>query len=97
MMERHIVETKKGAALGFKFKMNKLPFMMVVADKGYMVANYFDQKVLEKVNDSAVLFTNVKSFPEMLRAKPAYVSKKAQKLGIKKTMTGKQVLDEFID
>jgi uncharacterized protein YunC (DUF1805 family) len=43
-----------------------------------------------------VLVAGVKSFRDMMRARPSYVSKAARRLGAKPSMKCSQILDLFI-
>lgn len=96
MVETELIETKKGAALGIKINLPNTSFLIIRAEKGYLVCGYFDSKTIEKFKDCAVIISPAKSFSQMLKSKIKYVSKNARKLGINKKMTGRQALDKMI-
>lgn len=96
MIDNEIIETKHGAALGTKIKLWNAPLLIMRAMKGYIVCGYFSKETVEKMKDCAVIVTGVKSFNEMLDAKPSYISRAAKRLGIRKTMTCAQALDKMV-
>jgi len=96
IVETELIETKRGAAFGMKVKLGDLPLFIIKGEKGYLVCGYFDRKIIEKAKDSCAIIPGVKSFPEMLRKRVDYVSKKAQRLGVKRGMTGIRALDRMV-
>jgi uncharacterized protein YunC (DUF1805 family) len=76
--------------------LQKAPLLIIRAERGYIGCGYFDRKMLEKAGDCAVLVAGVKSFRDMMRARPSYVSKAARRLGAKPSMKCSQILDLFI-
>lgn len=95
-METEIVETRKGAALGIKISLGKSPLLIVKAEKGYLCCGYFNKKTIEKLDDCAAVISEVKSFPEMLKKRVEYATRKARELGVKKGMLGEKALDKLI-
>jgi uncharacterized protein YunC (DUF1805 family) len=96
IVETELIETKRGAAFGVKVKLGEVPLLIIKGEKGYLVCGYFDSKTVEKVKDSCAIVPGVKSFDEMMRKRVEFVSKKAQKLGVKKGMPGFRALDKLI-
>ena len=95
-METDIIEVKNGAAFGVKVKLENANFLLIKAEKGYLVCGYFDEKMVEKLKDTAVIISGVKTFNDMLKKKVSYVSKKAKKLRINNNMTGRQALEKLV-
>lgn len=96
IVETELIETKHGAAFGVKVKLGEVPLLIIKGEKGYLVCGYFDSKIVEKAKDSCAIVSGVKSFDDMMRKRIDYVSKKAQKLGVKKGMPGYRALDKLI-
>jgi len=96
IVETELIETKRGAAFGVKVKLGDVPLLIIKGEKGYLVCGYFDSKVVEKVKDCCAIIPGVKSFDDMMKKRIDYVSKKAQKLGIKRGMPGFRALDKLI-
>ncbi|MFH0986649.1 MAG: DUF1805 domain-containing protein, partial [Candidatus Micrarchaeota archaeon] len=81
MLERDIIETKKGAALGIKITMPNAKLILIIADSGYVSCGYINPETAEKMKDCAVIVSGVDSFSDLLKKKVSYISKKAKKLG----------------
>lgn len=96
MIDTEIIEVKNGAALGVRVNLQKMPLIMIIAEKGYMTCGYFDPATVEKWKDCAVVVRGVGNWEEMLRSKVTYVSRAAQKLRINENMTGRQALEKMI-
>ncbi len=95
-MTKELIETDKGAALGYKIDLPNANFLLVEADLGYIACGYFNPDTIEQKDDIAVIITGVNTFKELLREQPSYVSPKARDLGINLKMTGKQCLNKMI-
>lgn len=95
-MPKELIETEKGAALGYKINLPNANFLLVEADLGYIACGYFNSDTIEQLDDVAVLITGANTFKELLREQPSYVSPKARDLGINLKMTGKQCLNKLI-
>jgi len=96
IVETELIETKRGAAFGVKVKLGEVPLLIIRGEKGYLVCGYFDNRVVEKAKDCCAIIPGVKSFDDMMRKRVDFVSKKAQKLGIKRGMPGFRALDKLI-
>lgn len=96
IVETELIETKCGAAFGVKVKLGDIPLLIIRAEKGYLVCGYFDTKAIDRAKDCCAMVPGVKSFDDMMKKRVAFVSKKAQKLGVKKGMPGYRALDKLI-
>ena len=96
IVESELIETKRGAAFGIKVKLGDAPLLIIKGEKGYLVCGYFDRKAIDRLGDCCAIIPGVKTFEEMKRKRVDYVSKKAQKLGIKRGMPGIRALDKLI-
>jgi uncharacterized protein YunC (DUF1805 family) len=96
IVETELIETKRGAAFGVKVKLGDVPLLIVKGEKGYLVCGYFDNKTIEKAKDCCAIVSGAKSFDDMMKKRVDYVSKKAQKLGVKRGMPGYRALDKLI-
>lgn len=95
MVETDIIETKKGAALGMKITLQKVPLFIIRAEHGYIGCGYFNTQAIKKAKDCAIIVKGVKSFKEMLKKPAFFVSDEAKKLGIKKGMRAEQALEKM--
>ena len=48
MLERDIIETDKGAALGIKVVLPNATLLLIIADKGYISCGYLNPDVIER-------------------------------------------------
>jgi len=96
IVETELIETKHGAAFGVKVKLGDVPLLIIKGERGYLVCGYFDSKVIEKAKDCCAKVPGAKSFDDMMKKRVDYVSKKAQKLGVKRGMPGFRALDKLI-
>jgi len=68
------------------------PLLLIVAEKGFVMCGYLNVEVAEKVGVCAATVSGVNSFEDVLKAEVKAVTTKAQKLGIKTCMLGKQAI-----
>ena len=94
--ESELIETKKGAAFGLKIKLGETPLLIIKGEKGYLACGYIDRTAASKMKDICAIIPGVKTFEDMLNKRVQFASKGAQKLGIKKGMTGIGALDKLI-
>jgi|TARA_B100001971_G_C17772343_1_gene325571 uncharacterized protein YunC (DUF1805 family) len=72
-------------------------FILVIkAKKGFLGCGYFNVETANKLDESAAIVTDVKTFDDMLNAKITQVSNKAKELGIAEGMTGKEALGKMM-
>jgi len=68
------------------------PLLLIVAEKGFVMCGYLNVEVAEGLGVCAATVSGVKSFEDVLEAEVKAVTTKAQKLGIKTGMRGKQAV-----
>ncbi len=101
MREVKIKSLKGGKATGISVKWDDGQFTLIVADRGILGCGIFDPAVLEKFQMAGAIARGTPEKPlrepeDLLPAKVKEVSAKAKKLGIKKGMTGKRVLEKLV-
>lgn len=95
-MSKEVIETDKGAALGYSIKLGNAKLLLIEADLGYIACGYINPDTVRKLEDTAVIISKVNNFDEILKEQPTYVSEKARELGINMKMTGRQCLNRLI-
>ncbi len=98
MIETEIIETKRGAALGYKHLLgNKPPWLIVIqAEKGYIATEYINAEYADEIGDCCAIVSGANDFNEMLTRKIIWASREAKKLGIKPGMLGADALERLI-
>ncbi len=98
MIETEIIETDKGAALGYRHLLgNEPPWLIVIqGEKGYLASDYINIEFAEKVGDACAIISNAKDFDEMLEMPVTSSTSKAREIGIKPGMSGREALDLLI-
>lgn len=66
---------------------------MLQGSNGFLACGYIDINTAEKLDEAVAIVRGVKCFDDMLIAKVQDTSPKAEALGIKKGITGKEALD----
>ncbi len=89
------IDLENGSALGLKIEMEHAPLLVIRAGKGFVMCGYLNMDVANKLGDTAVRVTGVKSFEDVLNAKAMDVSDAAKKLGITIGMTAKEALNKM--
>jgi len=68
------------------------PLLLIVAEKGFITCGYLNVEAAERLGACAATVSGVNSFEDVLEAEVKAVTTKAQKLGIKTGMRGKQAI-----
>ena len=76
--------------------MPKANLVLVAAEKGFICCGYLDLATAEKLCDAACLVRGVKTIEDLLQAKVVGFTSFAEKLGIKKDMTGRETLEFLV-
>ena len=89
-MEQLIIEDKT-------YRADKIPLptsaiLVIQGEKGILGCGYLSLETADKLGHAVAIVTGVSSFEEMLTAKVARLSAKAQALGVTVGMTGKDAL-----
>jgi uncharacterized protein YunC (DUF1805 family) len=91
MME--IFESEKiGNWTGVKINLHNAPFLILIAEKGFVMCGYLNIATAEKLGDAACMVTGVRDLRGMLNAKIVAATTKAQSLGIKEGMFCEEAL-----
>ena len=69
--------------------------ILITAPKGYIMCGLLDTRTAEKLGHAACKVTGVKTPQQALEAEIKECTTHAQKLGIKKGMTGQQALEKL--
>jgi uncharacterized protein YunC (DUF1805 family) len=98
VITNEIIETEKGAALGIMIDLDYRPPSLIIiqGEQGYLACGYISKEAVAKTDDSAAIITGVNSFEEMLDGKVVWASKRAQAIGVKVGMTGRQALEKLV-
>ncbi len=82
-----------GSAVGLRVELpGSPPLLLVVGNKGFVMCGYLNMEAAESLGVCAATVSGVNSFKDVLEAEVKAVTTKAQKLGIKTGMLGKQAL-----
>jgi len=81
------------ACIGMRFKMGARQLVVVKAKNGYVACSYIDLSKADEFRDAAALVPTVSNFDELLQGKIVTLTKKAEALGVKKGMTGREALE----
>jgi uncharacterized protein YunC (DUF1805 family) len=85
-------------ALGLKVELpeSPAPFIMIIGRKGLVCCGFINMDATEKLNVTAAMVSGVKSFDDVLNAEVRAATSKAQTLGIKIGMKGKDALARLL-
>ncbi len=78
--------------LGVRMQFGKAPILLIRASKGFLACAYFSTATADRVEDALAVVSGVSTFEDMLNAEVQAVSKKAEELGVKAGMEGKDAL-----
>lgn len=91
----HVEELKVNdkKVLGVKVDLpNSPPLLLIVGSKGFIMCGFLNVDVAERVDATAAMVAGVKEFSDVLNAKVKAATSKAQNLGVKPGMTGKEAV-----
>ncbi len=85
-------------ALGLRVELpeSSAPLVIIIGRLGFVSCGFLNMEVAEKLNVAAALVSGVKSFDDMLNAEVKAVTSKAEIIGVKTGMKGKDALRLFI-
>jgi uncharacterized protein YunC (DUF1805 family) len=89
-MQQIILEGKEFQ--GIKIPTQNSAILVIKAKNGFLGCGYINVEAADKLGDAVAIVTGVKDFHDMLNAKVIKISKRAEGLGIKKGISGKQAL-----
>ncbi|MFH1850190.1 MAG: ketol-acid reductoisomerase [archaeon] len=77
---------------GFTVKTNRSVILLIRARRGFLGCGYFSREAADRVGDCCAIVRGVSTYQDMLDARIADASTKAQELGVRVGMTGKESL-----
>ena len=87
------VRVGEGSAVGLRVELpGSPPLLLVIGNKGFVMCGYLNMEAAESLGVCAATVIGVKSFEDVLEAEIKAVTTKAQKLGVKTGMRGKQAV-----
>jgi len=82
-----------GSAVGLRVELpGSPPLLVVVGNKGFVMCGYLNMEAAESLGVCAATVSGVNSFEDVLEAEVEAATTKAQKLGVKTGMRGKQAV-----
>jgi uncharacterized protein YunC (DUF1805 family) len=91
-MQIEIIDLGNSSAIGLKMEMEHAPLLVIRANKGFVMCGYLNMEAANKLGDTAVRVTGVRTFEDVLTAKAVDVSEAAKRLGISTGMPAKEAL-----
>lgn len=86
-----------GGAIGIKVAMpDAPPFLIIRARRGVIFCGYLNPEVAEKVGLVAAIVSGVKNLEEVLERPVVYSTKRAEALGIKPGISGREALNLLV-
>lgn len=81
-------------ALGLRVELpgSPAPLVMIIANKGFVCCGFLNMDSAEKSGTAAVKVTGVRTFDDVLNVEVKAATTKAQALGVKEGMKGKDAL-----
>ncbi len=84
-------------ALGLKVELPESPpLMLIVGKRGFLMCGFLNMEAAEKLGVAAAVVSGVKTFEEMLNKEVKVASSKAEALGVKAGMLGKEAVKRFL-
>ncbi|MCD6414710.1 MAG: DUF1805 domain-containing protein [Candidatus Diapherotrites archaeon] len=99
MIQTDIIETAKGAAIGFRIDLDYRPppLLIIQAEHGYLACSYISKETVAKTEDCMAIITGVNSFEDMLKERVIWASEKAIQKGVHVGMHGEDALNKFME
>jgi uncharacterized protein YunC (DUF1805 family) len=92
-MEKIVIDGKEFT--GWRIPTESATILLIKGLYGFIGCGYFDIETANKLNEHVAIVTGVKSFDDMLKAEVVKCSDAATAVGVKKGMSGKEVLLKF--
>ncbi|RLG93246.1 DUF1805 domain-containing protein [Candidatus Bathyarchaeota archaeon] len=84
-------------ALGLKVELPESPpLMLIVGKRGFLMCGFLNMEAAEKLGVAAAVVSGVTTFEEMLNKEVKAASSKAEALGVKVGMLGKEAVKRFL-
>jgi len=84
-------------ATGLKVDLpNSPPLLAIIGRTGFVMCSFLNAEAAEKFNVAAAIVSGVRDFEDVLKAEIKTVTSKAQSMGVKIGMTGKEAVKAFL-
>jgi len=84
-------------ATGLKVDLpNSPPLLAIIGRTGFVMCGFLNAEAAEKLNVAAAIVSGVKNFEDVLKAQIKVATSKAQLMGVKLGMTGKEAIRAFL-
>lgn len=96
-METKMIELDDGDVIAYDIDLAKTSLIIIKARNSYVMSNYLNMNVANKMEDIAGKVTGVKTIDDALNANIIEISEKAKKKGLKTGMKAKDFLNKSLD
>lgn len=72
------------------------PLLAIIGRTGFVMCGFLNAEAAEKLNVAAAVVSGVKNFEDVLKAEIKTATSKAQSMGVKLGMTGKEAIKVFL-
>jgi len=97
MIEVSPINIEDRTATGLRVQLpNSPPLVMIIGRKGFVACGFINMDAAEKLNVAAAMVSGVKGFEDVLNAEVKAATSKAQALGVKPGMKGKDAVRMFL-
>jgi len=80
-------------AIGLKVNLpDSPPLLLVIGNKGFVMCGFLNMEAAEKLRVAAAMVSGVKNFEDVLNAEVKAATLKAQQIGIKPGIKGKEAI-----
>ena len=91
------LEINGKTATGLKVDLpNSPPLLAIIGRTGFVMCGFLNAQAAEKFNVAAAIVSGVKNFDDVFKAEIKTVTSKAQLMGVKLGMTGKEAVKVFL-
>jgi len=97
MIEVSPISIEEKMATGLRVQLpNSPPLVMIIGSKGFVACGFINIDAAQKFNVAAAMVSGVKSFDDVLNADVKAATTKAQTLGVKVGVKGRDALKHFL-
>ena len=94
-MEKAVVTLEKGVIECFLIPLQHASFVLLKAKKGYVMCEYLNMEVADKMDDIAGKITSVKTIDDAFHSNIVQVSYKAKEIGLYPRMSVLEFLNKI--
>ena len=95
-MQVSAVKAGRKKAVGIEIPLPKVPLILVIAKKGFVMCGYLNVDAAARLGDAAAVVKGVKTVGDLLRRPVVAVTPKAFALGVRVGMSGRQALSKLL-